>query len=352
MISTRRAALAALAVAAFGCTSSGERGAPAPGAQVDSGKIEQDSAVLVDSATGPDAVVANDTGVSDAVVGDASVPTGCPSGYSGEESATPVSYPRSTTAGGGGELLAAITWDELTMAWTTKDGGEVVVHYGDRSDRTAAFTTEWTLPSSLGPFPEDKVALGGDGLTMLVMSADHKSIRKLTRASRGAPFDASSATSAPFERLTTPGEGGAPRLFADLVLSKDGSTLFFTDLARTEGGTIEMSSRLGDGTWDVPHIVDAPRLQLKVGSRRRPTGISADGNALFYFDEDVGAPYVGFRKPGTTEFVEFFAVVPTGRGAAPTEACDRLYMSVEEAPPKGEGGEPSTTVVHRIVSAQ
>ncbi|MGZ3421044.1 MAG: hypothetical protein ACXVEF_11280 [Polyangiales bacterium] len=352
--------------------------APAPSAN-DSGGIFED-AIVDDSASAADSVVLGDGAspdgssedgtsgdgtVADGTVGDgastdgasadgvvvtdsgsteAAAPPLCPSAYS-DGPATSVTFPGPTD----GALLAAITWDELTMVWTTTSGSTVSVHYADRASRDAAFTTDHLLPASLGPFAEDKVGLSADGLLLMFTSADHKTLRQITRGSRTATFDEATVTGSPFTRISgAGGEGGPAKQLSDLVLSKDGNWLFYTDLLRTSGPSIMLSIKLGDGTWDFPNPITASSLSIDTGRRRRPTGISSDSRTLFYFDEVSEATYVAFRYPGTALFTEFYAYAPTGSRAMPADVCDRVYLDMEVAD-KPDGG--TLTVTKSIFHA-
>lgn len=289
-----------------------------------------------------------DTGTTDGPPGDSALPDGdasgdadapvtaaCAKSYT-DNPGTAVTYPgRATT----NERLAAMTWDELTMAWITNVGGKITVHYSDRADKDAAFTTDNVLPDSLG-LGDDKVALSADGLTMIVGSADHKSLRQIKRSARGSTFDATSPDGAPFARLVgAGGEGGPAKQVSDVVLSKDGKWLFYTDPTRTAGASMMVSVRLADGTFDDPNPLPEDRLLVVGGKyRRRPTGISADGLTLFYFDEAIGASFLAFHPPGSLGFDGFYAFAPSGSGATPSESCSRVYLTMEIAPAKPDAG--------------
>lgn len=292
---------------------------------------------------GPTDVAIRDTGAVDAPgdgeAGDASdgasdVPAKalCPKTFVGD-AATPVGLLH-----GPGELLAGLTWDELTMVWTTVEGSKVQVHYADRGTRDAAFTSDKTLTDTLGPFGEDTVGLASDGLSMIVVSADHTTLTRFVRSARGSSFEPAAASSA-FERITRVGsEGGAAKRLGDLVLSEDGQWLFYTDLNRTAGTTMMASVRLADGTWDHPNPIDGAAFEISGASRRRPSGISADSQALFFYDEVFGATYVAFRTPGTLLFSEVAPFSPTGRRAMPNRACDRVYLSMAPPAPVPDAG--------------
>lgn len=291
----------------------------------DTGAPPGDSATGDTGTTPMDGTTSTDTGpLPDGAASDTLGPHICPAGYT-EKPGTAVGYSKST----GVDLLSAITWDELTMAWATTAGGKVTIHYADRTSRDGAFGTANTLPDSLGPF-DDKVALSADGLTMLFVSADNLNLRQITRSSRTVAFDASTATNKPFENLIGKGgEGSDPaKKVSDIVLSKDGKMLWYTDMLKTSGSSLRVSFKMSDGTFDYPNVVDTARLQMEDGKRRRPTGISSDGRVLFFWDEAAESSFSAFRIGLSAEFGDFHAIAPNGKRAMPNDACDRFYVSL------------------------
>ncbi len=322
--------------------------APAPiddfdtGTNIDTGRVdgELDTGKPTDSGIdardgtvadgGDDATDGGSDGAGDGAV---ALPP-CPKGYVDGPS-TAVVYPG---AGKGGDKLQAVTWDELSLAWTTNAAGTITVHYSDRAKRDDAFTTDSTLPSTLGPFPEDKVVLTADGLTMYFLSADNKTLREISRTARGIAFDTTTVSAKHFERITgTDSEGGVTKRLGDLVLSYDGKWLFYTDLVRTAGSTMMLSLRLPDGTWDYPNPIDESALQMSSGKRRRPTGFSGDQLSLFYYDEPTGSPMVALRSPGTALFYDFLIFAPSGLGPMPSAKCDRVYLTRSVLPDPDAG---------------
>ncbi len=246
--------------------------------------------------------------------------------------ATPVDVPASSDDA----LLAAMTWDERTLAWVTTTAGVTAVHYADRASPSDAFLTVMDLPDSLGPYAPEKVALGADGLTLLFPTADHKSIVQVRRPSRGASFDPSTATTAPFAAIVAaPKESPTAPMPADLVLSEDGTSLYFTDLSLTSGVTIRVSRLAPDRTWGAGARITGAELDITMGQRRRPTGLSSDGRTLFIYDEFTASPALMFGPPGGLDFPERYTFVPTGPNAMPNADCSRVYLSVLRATAKG-----------------
>jgi hypothetical protein len=316
-------------------------------ASSDSLALDALDAASPDGADGGGKLDAFADGTIDAVDADAGRPPICPTTFP-SATTTAVTYPRAVR----GELLAAITWDERTMAWTTGAGAVTSVHYADRASADAAFTDEHVLPTTLGPFPDDKVALSADGLTMIFLSADRHAIHQVKRTSRAAEFDPSTVTSAPFGKLTgKDGEGGVTAAVGDLVLSKDGKWLLYTDLGRTTGASIMLSVLLSDGTWDAPTPITALQLAIASGQHRRPTGLSSDARSLFFFDEVTGTVNVALHAAGTASFTEFHPLAVSGMRPMPSDACNRLYLSIEDdsaddAGPPDSATAPTFTIVH------
>lgn len=326
--------VASILASAWGCSSSS--GHPIIFEPTDTGA---DTATDATGDVAPDAIgdtttdaLKPDGDAGDSTPGDAVV-AACPKGYA---DVPPVAVVHPSTSDT--DLLAAMTWDERTMVWTSQTAGVVTVHYSDRAGRNDPFVADLTLPASLGPFSEDKLALSADGLTLMVGSADHRQVRQLTRTARGTAFDAASATSAPFARLTGNDTTGVARELSDLTLSSDGKWLFYTDLKKTSGPSLMVSTALGDGTWNDPTPINAARLQIDGTFYRHPTGLSADGLSLFYFDDTSRNLFVAFHPASSLAFNEFYAYVPAGRRAMPAASCDRVYLTIETLAEPLDGG--------------
>jgi hypothetical protein len=287
-------------------------------------------------AGGDDAIITTPP-TSDSGPMDAPGPGGCPATYTAATT-TPVVYPST----GAGDLLGAITWDERTMVWVNAGSSTATIHYSDRANRDAAFTTDDVLDASLGPFAYDKVGLSADGLTLIFVNAARTSITSVTRPARGATFSASTASTTAFHRIVT-----APGIsIGDLVLSKNGDELFLADRSATKGGSILHSQLLSDGTWDDPVALPALFFEVDRAKLRRPTGISADALSLFFFDDRFEQADLAQRTAGTTTYPSFTALAPNGLSAMPTDACDRVYMSVPAPALGADAGATPLTIVH------
>jgi hypothetical protein len=99
-----------------------------------------------------------------------------------------------------------------------------------------------------------------------------------------------------------------------------------------------------DGTFDAPNAVTTPRLLMSGADRRRPTGISADGRVLFFWDETDEVSYSAFRAGSSLDFTAFYPLAPNGKRAMPNDGCDRFYASLPVAGDKDAGTADATQV--------
>lgn len=223
--------------------------------------------------------------------------------------------------------LGAITGDELTIAWMSVAG---TVQYADRAAATDPFGPAKTVT---GPIALDRVALSGDGLTLVVLRGDRKIFAQVTRASRSVPFGAVLDTG-PFSGLDPlssgtedAGDASSAANFGDPVLSADGHFFYYSVLA---GGpaTIAESYRSGNNPWPKGRFLTNAELAPDAGKLRRPTGLSTDGRTLFFWDEVDAVEKMAFRgDPIVVPFNVFgqFTVVGAFANAQPTTKCQRLY---------------------------
>jgi hypothetical protein len=251
---------------------------------------------------------------------------------------SPAWYPSSfalvtSAATGPSDLFGAISWDERTIAWLTTEQGIVRIRVADRASPGVPFGAPQIVPDAIGPFALEKVALSADGLRLLFTTADHTKIGELQRQDRALPF-AGPASFDPYVRLTPAGDGTTKGKIGDVVLSADGTTLFFTNLGVLDGVSMRASRRLADGSWDDPTTVQAPAsaLSASAGKRRRPTGVSADGLTLFYDDEQAGVAQMLFRPSPSAPFDRAVSLGADLRGVSPNAACDAVYLTAPTGP--------------------
>ena len=63
---------------------------------------------------------------------------------------------------------------------------------------------------------------------------------------------------------------------------------------------------------------------------RRPSGISADDLALFYWDETTSSESIAYRATPGGDF-NLFVNIGVMKNAVPTASCSRLYYSTAAA---------------------
>lgn len=238
-----------------------------------------------------------------------------PSAAWGAPTAVPVTLPA-------GARLAAITPDELTLAWVQDGTGGVHVGVADRADTTTPFTAA-TLPTSTQGAALDRVALSSDGLRVGVLRADRRGFVSFTRPQRDAAF--TEAGDGEFVSLNQLVQGLAGSVtLGDPVLSADDRHFVFSIFDSAEPVTIQISARVFPvQPWGPPVHLGGPDLEAQGALRRHPTGISSDNLALFYWDDVSGTQRVGFRADVVSTFT---SPVDLGNraGATPDTACDAI----------------------------
>lgn len=220
------------------------------------------------------------------------------------------------------DVLAAVTPDELTIAWFSGAGSTGALHYADR----AAVGDPFVETGTIADVPVDRVALSPDGLRIATVGADRRSVGERTRAARGSAFGASSE--GPFDVL----DGwlatqDSALLLGDLVLAANDTALFFSTYGTTETTTVRYSLRIfSNESWSAPGSASVPELAATALGRKRPTGIAADARTLFWLDTESSTEKLASRDGPIAPFAEFGDL--GGRlYAQPNAACTRLYHS-------------------------
>lgn len=229
------------------------------------------------------------------------------------------------------KIFGSVTPDELTIAWVTPNG---TVQYADRTDAKQPFGNAQSLT---GTFEHDRVALGADGKTLIVVMTGAKAFGQLTRTGRGQPFSGTPDTK-PFAQFLLPFMGGETDAgpgagsIGDPVLSADGKQLFFSIFNQSARDTVALSLNMGS-TWGKPTVTKQPELASSGNDRRRPTGLSSDGLTLFFWDE-IDMKERALWRANTTDLA-FSNLVDLGdkKDAQPTANCGRLYFTNPPAPP-------------------
>ena len=229
----------------------------------------------------------------------------------------------------GGELLAAITPDERTLAVYRVSGPSGELSVFDRDDDGVSFA-EPKLVEPGTPVRPSRAALSPDGLSLVLLGADWRSFVIMERASRTesfVPSDDASPAAAAFAKLNAEGAAlGPDDAFDDPTFGADGKSFLYSVLPGG-GRTLRISSKDAQGVWQVGSPLDDCELQsYGDGKSRRPSGLSADGRTLFYFDEVRNMARAAFRGAPTGLFTSF---VDLGQRIAPqpNATCERLYSS-------------------------
>jgi hypothetical protein len=222
---------------------------------------------------------------------------------------------------GADDFLGSLTPDELSLAFTTNANGAVLIEYADRASSADPFGTPKTLS---GAFAQDRAALSPDGRVLVLVNDDRRGFTQYSRAARGTDFGNPGAgpLSAYAPAQLPPGHA-----LADPLLAADDKTFIYSEYGSDVVDTIHQSKRLfGGDPWSAGSPLVAAELQALGPERRRPTGLSADGRTLFFWDDQAAQERAGFFPPDSNRLA---SVVDLGqlRGAQPNAACTRLYYS-------------------------
>jgi hypothetical protein len=228
------------------------------------------------------------------------------------------------------ELFGAVTPDERTIVWVrVDDGGETELRIADRADAKVAFTPSPSITQPTGGIAAGKVALSPDGLRVLYVSADGRTLREYARPTRGGDFSWQ-AQDEPFgaiNRLVADAPGNA---VSDLVLGFDDRTLYFV-LTEAAGSSIRRATRASAGaSWSAGVPLLEPELQAQAGGLVRPTGASADGLTLFVWSDVTSTAYAALRG-GTGEPFEKLQPLGARRLLGVNADCSTLYFSAPTA---------------------
>lgn len=233
----------------------------------------------------------------------------------------PVSIPAS-----GLDVLLSVTPDELSIVWIADEGFALSNYVADRESVDAEFSTPQRLEDE--PLASArKLALSPDGLRLVAAVDD--SFLVAVRASRGEAFG--EAEPGEFSVLDSDALDRGVRL-ADPVIAPDDRTLYYS-LEGAGTSTLYVSVRGDDEPWPLGAPIDDCELASHPLGTRQPTGVSADGLTLFYFDSARGLSRAAFRATPSAPFA-LFVDLP-GDGVQPNAACDRVYYSVATEPPFG-----------------
>jgi hypothetical protein len=219
----------------------------------------------------------------------------------------------------GTDMLASVTADELSIAWSAEAGFGIAYFVADRASASDDFGTPQHLDDEAFA-PAQKLALSPDGLRVLA-SVDGL-LLVATRAARGDAFG-------PLEpgecaEIDALAEAGG-QILGDPVIAPDDLTLYYSILSGASEATLHVSTRTGGEPWPPGVPLTECELDRHELGVRQPTGVSADGLTLFFFDSARGLSRAAFRSALDAPFAAFVDL--PGYAPQPNAACDRLYYS-------------------------
>jgi hypothetical protein len=213
--------------------------------------------------------------------------------------------------------FSGISGDALSVAFTSTHGDAYVA---DRDSPTGAFGDPAQINASVS-LAADRVGFSPTGMSVVAVSADRHAFVGFERPSRADVWTQTSALE--FTQVRAVLEGDAA--LSNPVLGADKRTLFFLVEAGGKATLYESRWDMSHGFWGAASSVSADALQNPDTSHlRRPTGSSADGLTLFFFDESRTIERGAWRNRTTSPFT-FISDLGSFDEAAPTTACDTLY---------------------------
>jgi hypothetical protein len=227
-----------------------------------------------------------------------------------------------TTAAADTTIFGGVTPDELTLVWTTSTGGTVTVWYTDRASTAAAFGTPQALAGSLGPFALDRATVSPDGLRIGAVASSGLALVGVTRTSRSAAFG---TVDSEFKAL---GGGEAPPTLASPLFGGDSSELFY--LVPSQSSDFVAHEAQTGVPWKGGAELDLAELSRSGTQYRRPSGLSVEALALFYWDEVSGSEKLATRPVKTQPF-NLFTDIGALKNASPTASCQRIYYATPAA---------------------
>lgn len=219
------------------------------------------------------------------------------------------------------ETLLSVTLDELDLAFLRAD----VLYVAHRKSQSAAFGAVAPITLPAGWTAKQGAALSADGKRLVLVSdPDQRKLGELARASRDQTFSGDVDESA-FEGVNQDAVYTG-RIYAAPVVSAGDDQLIFNSTFPNSASTVVYSTRTGGSAWSAPRQLQANLLDGDSSTRRLPTGLSADGRTLFYFNEETMLEEGRWRTANTASSPLYDQVsLGLRRGATPNTACNRLY---------------------------
>jgi hypothetical protein len=219
-----------------------------------------------------------------------------------------------------GAIFIGVTPDELTLVWSEAHGSEPHYYVADRSSPGDSF----------GPAQEvtglHLLAVSPNALRLVALSADQSALLALSRNDRSSAFAA--AAEEEFSLLDADARANGWS-FSSCAISPDDRTLFYTAGAVDTQYPLRVSKRDDAGPWPVGEQLDQCEFEEHGGYGRYPTGVSADGKTLFFYDSWRGMARAAWRESNTSAFT-WFRDLDELIVSQPNTACDRLYYSVAD----------------------
>jgi hypothetical protein len=223
---------------------------------------------------------------------------------------------------GDGDQLIGITPDELTIVWFDARGSVGTYRLADRAASSAAF--EPAVALDLG----DVIALSPDGLRLASLSSDQSVLVEYVRPARSEAFGA--GKDGAFSLLNADVLSKGYRVL-DALIAPDDETLYYNIYTGQDlEYSLHVSSRSGAVPWPVGVPIQACELKSFGSLVRHPTGASADGLTLFFYDPARNTARAGFRRTVGGPFV-WFTDLGSRYQATPNQSCDRLYYFASDA---------------------
>jgi hypothetical protein len=231
-----------------------------------------------------------------------------------------------------------MTASGLTVAWVTSNGGGMgSVFVADRatdSDTFGAATQLAALPdpegeAGAGFFAFDRVALSGDGLTLIAVDLAGTEMVQFYRIQAGAAFTGM-ALPGRYTALSVALNKG--ETLADPVLSDDGQDLIYSRYGLSNTVSMYESTSMGGGNWATGVPLSSASLSVTTGSgtigsrRRLPMGLSGDRLDLFVWNPSTSKTEEVPRVNPTGDFGSFATSIGSWYSVQANLSCTRLYF--------------------------
>jgi hypothetical protein len=223
------------------------------------------------------------------------------------------------------DFSPTIAGNALSFAWLTGTT-ELTVHFVDRALDTDPWGAARTFVGT-GLEPGEHVTMTADGLKIYGVATGGRGLVQFSRATRADVFGAGTVAGGELDTIRgVIAAYGAGEKVSDLVVSASGFALIYRKTSGIDFGLFISRRILLTDTW--PAATPFGRqieLQPAATNLRRPTGLSADARALFYWDESTSTEKVAHFLFGATT-ASTFVDLAARRGAVPNGACARLYF--------------------------